>query len=63
MKKQNYFFLTGTIFAIVFVLHGLRLINGWSVEIGTWTAPMWLSWVGLVLAGWLAWSAFKGNKR
>lgn len=63
MSKKNYFALSGVVFAAVFVLHFLRLLNKWDAVIGGWTVPMWISWLALFLAGFLAWSAFKGTKR
>jgi hypothetical protein len=27
---------------------------GWPVMIGDWSVPMWLSWIGLIIAGGLA---------
>ncbi|OGY57639.1 MAG: hypothetical protein A3C03_00325 [Candidatus Colwellbacteria bacterium RIFCSPHIGHO2_02_FULL_45_17] len=62
MSQKNYFVLSGTIFAIVFLLHALRLLNAWDVVIGSWQVPVWVSWFGVVVAGVLAWSAFKRNK-
>jgi len=41
-------------FALVALLHLLRLVMGWSVMIDAWTVPMWVSWVGLVVAGGLS---------
>jgi hypothetical protein len=42
------------IFALVAVLHALRLIFGWEVVINGLVMPMWASVVGLIVAGWLA---------
>jgi hypothetical protein len=35
----------------------LRIYMGWVVVVGAWNAPMWLSWIGLVIAGGLAYFA------
>jgi hypothetical protein len=32
----------------------LRIFFGWPAVIGGWTVPMWLSWIGLVVAGGLS---------
>ena len=46
--------MAGVIFAIVALLHLLRVYMGWPVVIGDWSAPMWVSWIALVVAGVLA---------
>jgi hypothetical protein len=32
---------------------------GWTVDIGDWSVPMWLSWIGLIVAGGLAFFGFR----
>jgi hypothetical protein len=32
---------------------------GWPVDIGDWSVPMWFSWIGLVVAGGLAFFGFR----
>jgi len=32
----------------------LRLVYGWNVTIGEWTVPVWVSAVGFLIAGYLA---------
>ncbi len=54
MEQKAFFVLAGVIFALVALLHVLRIYMGWSVVIGSWTAPMWLSWIALVVAGGLS---------
>ena len=46
--------MAAVIFAIVALLHLLRVYMGWPVVIGDWSAPMWVSWIALVVAGVLA---------
>jgi len=54
------------IFTAVALMHLLRLVNGWGANIGGWDVPMWVSILGLVVAGFLAYSGFmlfkKGKK-
>ena len=38
------------IFGLVALFHLLRLVLGWNVRLGTWTAAVWLSVVGLLVA-------------
>jgi hypothetical protein len=46
--------VAGVVFAVVAVLHLLRIYMNWPVVIADWSVPMWVSWVGLVIAGGLA---------
>lgn len=54
MNRRGYFFVTAMVFAVVGLLHLLRIILGWEAIIGGWTVPMWLSWVAMVVTGVLA---------
>jgi len=56
MKAKQLMRLNATLFTVVFVLHGLRILNGWEANVSTWAVPMWLSWVVVVLVGYLGWN-------
>lgn len=62
LKQKDYIKITGVIFAIIAVLHGWRLLSGWQVTMGTYAIPVWASVVGLVIAGYLAYSAWNLKK-
>ena len=49
MNSRAYLVISGTIFGIVAILHLLRVVNGWAVVVGPWSAPMWISWLGTLL--------------
>lgn len=42
------------IFALVAVVHLIRLFTGWEVVVNGFVVPVWASLVGLVVAGGLA---------
>ena len=46
--------VAGVIFAVVALFHLVRIYMGWPVMIADWSVPMWVSWIGLVVAGGLA---------
>ncbi len=50
--------MSGTIFGIVALLHLARIIYGWPAQIGTFIVPTWVSWLSLLVAGYLAITAF-----
>ncbi len=59
MSRNKYQVVSGVVFALVACLHLARVIYGWQVHIETWTAPLWLSWGGFVVAGALSIWAFR----
>lgn len=48
---RAYLMVSGVLFGAVALAHLLRLIYGWPVQIGAEVVPMWLSAIGLVVAG------------
>lgn len=59
MNQKTFSTVVGVIFSVIAILHLLRVVLGWNAVIGTFSVPMWLSWVAAVVAGFLAYSAFK----
>lgn len=54
MSRKSYALTVGLIFLIIAVLHLLRIISGWGAVIGGWVVPEWVSWMALIIAGFLA---------
>ena len=50
--------VTATLFLGVAIMHLLRIIFGWQVEIGGLSIPFWVSWLGVLVAGALAYLGF-----
>ena len=50
----SYAAVTALIFAIVAIVHLVRIAKGWHVQIGPRSIPMSVSWVGFVAAGLIA---------
>lgn len=57
-SSWSLFFLVGVITGAVSIAHFLRLVFGWSVVIGGWPAPMWASWVGVIVAAYISYASF-----
>jgi hypothetical protein len=51
VNQKTFNVVASVIFALVALLHLLRIYMGWPIVIGSWTVPMWVSWIGLVVAG------------
>jgi len=60
---RKYITVSGIIFAFVAIMHAIRLIFGWYVQVGTWSIPVWFSWGGLVAAGLMSCWAFSRLKK
>jgi hypothetical protein len=52
--SHYYAAVSAFIFAIVAIAHLARLLKGWTVQIGTLSVPMSVSWIGLLIAALLA---------
>ena len=63
MKHGAFLLVTSAIFALIALLHALRLVYGWNVTIGEWTVPVWVSAVGFLIAGYLALQGFRLKRR
>jgi hypothetical protein len=62
LNQKTYLQVTGLMFTVGAVVHLLRLLMGWSATIAGWDVPVWLSLVAVVVAGYLAYSAYKLTK-
>jgi hypothetical protein len=54
--------VTATLFLVVAIMHLLRIIFGWQVEIDGLSIPFWVSWLGVLVAGALACFGFTQNR-
>jgi hypothetical protein len=52
--KKPFTFLAVLIFALIAIVHVLRLVFGWEVTLNAAVVPMWVSLIGLLIAGGLA---------
>lgn len=53
LSQKTFSLIAGLIFSVVALLHLLRLVYSWHVEFAGWSPPMWVSWLGLLVAGFL----------
>jgi len=63
MSAKPYLVVSGTIFFAVGLLHLLRLIYHWPVQLGAWLVPQWLSYLGFPAAWGLAVWAYRAHRR
>ena len=59
MRQHTFSLITAVLFSLIALLHVLRLLRGWHVTIGGAVVPMWVSWIGLAIAAYLAYQGFR----
>jgi hypothetical protein len=59
MSRRTYCVITGIIFVAIALVHLLRILYGWKVVIGDSTIPDWVSWVALVVSGYLGYDGIR----
>jgi len=57
MKTKTLLQVTGTLFGIIAVLHLVRALMGIPAVFGTWAVPLWLSWIAVLVAGYLSYAS------
>ena len=60
--KKPFTTITVGIFVLVALVHVLRLVWGWEVTIQGSIVPMWVSVVGVVIAGYLAFMVWRESR-
>jgi hypothetical protein len=63
MRQKTFSLVVGLIFLLIAIMHVLRLAFRWEVVLNGWSVPMWVSWVGLAIAGFLASEGLKLGRR
>ena len=58
MNQKTFSTITLVVFLLIALLHVLRLVYGWSVVMGGFEVPMWMSYPAATLFVYLAYSAF-----
>jgi len=59
MSNQQYFLISGVLFALVSIAHLLRIVFGMSVQVDATAVPMAVSWFGFAVPAVLAYWAFR----
>jgi hypothetical protein len=63
MDLRTFSVTAGAIFALIALVHLIRIYFGWSIVIDSWSVPMWVSWIGFVVAGGLAYLGLRATRR
>ncbi len=62
MSQKTFCFVAGLIFLIVAIGHAMRIAFRWEAMIGGWMVPVWVSGVGVIVAGYLAFEGLKMSR-
>ncbi len=58
-RERTYLVIAGAIFMVVAVVHLIRLFTGdINLNILGWVVPLWISWIGVIVAGYLSYLSF-----
>ena len=58
-RERTYLVVAGAIFTVVAIVHFIRLFTGdINLNILGWVVPLWISWIGVVVAAYLAYLSF-----
>ena len=63
MNKNQLLRFASVIFGIIAVLHLLRIIFSWPARIANFDVPLWLSYIAVVVAGYLAWQMYSASRK
>ena len=63
MDHRAFSMVSGVIFALVALLHLIRIWYGWPAVIGGWSVPMWVSWIAVLVAAGLAYFGLRFASR
>lgn len=59
MNSQKYIEISGLVFIVAAILHLVRASAGWSLVINGYAVPIYVSWVVVVLIGFMAYQSLE----
>ncbi|SRR6266849_4433797 len=63
MTPRIFCLIAAAVFSLIALGHAIRLLFGWHVTVENIVVPFWISWIGLAIAGYLAYASRLGLKR
>ena len=61
MERSGYRTISGLVFGLIALGHGIRAALQVPAQLGTTSIPIWISWVAVVIAGALCVWAFRSS--
>ena len=62
MSRKQYCVVSGTLFSLVAIAHLLRVVFSITVQVDENVVPMFVSWIGFIVTGTLAFWAFRSRE-
>ena len=63
MTQRTFFLIAAALFSLIALGHAIRLLFGWHVTVESVVVPVWISWIGLAVATYLAYQGFRSSSR
>jgi hypothetical protein len=63
MTPRIFSLIAAAVFLLIALGHALRLLFGWHITVGNIVVPVRMSWIGLAIAGYLAYQGFRLSRR
>ena len=63
MSNKPFTMIASIIFAIMAVVHVIRLVTHFRIVAGAHEIPMWASWLGILIPAVLAWGTYREARR
>jgi len=63
VNQRAFSMVAGVLFVLVAVIHALRIANGALVIVENVSIPMWVSWIPIVIAGYLAYEGIRLGRK
>ena len=61
MTQRTFSLIAAAVFSLIALGHAVRLLFGWHVTVENVVAPVWTSWIGFAIAGYLAYQGFRSR--
>jgi hypothetical protein len=62
-KERTYLLVAGVVFTVVALAHLMRVFTQGELVLMGWVVPLWLSWIGTLVAAYLAYASFHFSAR
>jgi len=59
MNAKTYSTIVATVFFVVAIAHITRIVFGWDVVFAGALIPMWMSYIGVIIAGGLSYLGYQ----
>ena len=58
VRERTYLLITGIVFSVIALAHLVRVLYQTDIIVYGWEVPIFLSWIGIAIATYLAFSSF-----